>query len=307
MKRNQNRHYHSGADGYPLSAHAISRIHNTIRSAAVFSILLATGCAQPIELSSRWRDCDIAISEIDSDWGTATMYVPKAKIAVTMINDEEYLYVRLASRDRSVQAQVMGMGLTLWFDPRGGKGKTFGIHFPLGKQDADMPLMTGGRDNDPKKFEEMLRETMNELEILGPGKEEIRRMSTGTAGVQGINVTVGISKGNLIYELRIPLTRDDHHAIAVGINPSDTDTIKAIGIGFETPEFDISKIKKRTETEGEKPEGMPAEGGSGPPRGGMGRMPGGGVPGGGPPRGDKPKRLNVWTVLKLASRPSTAE
>jgi hypothetical protein len=307
MKHSQNRNYHSGADGYPLSAHATARIYHIIRSAAVFSILLATGCAQPIELSSRWRECDITIGDIDSDWGTATMYVPKAKIAVTMINDEEYLYVRLASRDRSVQAQVMGMGLTLWFDPRGGKGKTLGIHFPLGKQDSDMPLMTGSRDNDPKKFEEMLRETMNELEILGPGKEEIRKMSTGTAEAQGMKVTVGMSKGNLIYELRIPLTQDDQHTIAVGINSSDADTIKAIGIGFETPEFDLTKVRKRTETEGEKPEGMPAEGGSGPPPGGMGRMPGGGMPGGGPPGGEKPERLKVWTVLKLALLPSTAE
>jgi hypothetical protein len=273
----------------------------------VFSILLVTGCAQPIALSSRWRECDIVIGETDSDWGTATMYVPKAKIAVTMINDEEYLYVRLASRDRGVQSQVMGMGLTLWLDPFGGKNKTMGIHFPLGRQNTDMPPMTGGKDLDPGAFEKMLQETMNELEILGPGKSEIRKMSTVTAEAQGLNVTIGLSKGNLVYELRIPLAQDECHSIAAGINPSDTIASKAIGIGFETPEFDISKMKKRTETEGEKPEGMPPEGGSGMPPGGMGRMPGGAMPGGGPPMGEKPQRLNVWTVVRLASLPSTTK
>jgi hypothetical protein len=268
--------------------------------ASVFTVFILSGCAQPMRLSSRWRNIDIEIGDVGSDWGRAAMYVPKAKIAVTMINDSEFLYIRLSSRDREMQAQVMTMGLTLWFDAGGGKNKITGVHFPLGMQSRHKPPVYEGIGRGPKgmNMEDALRGVMNELEIIGPGKDENRTMSQSVAASHGLDVSLGMLHGNMIYEMKIPLALNDKHQIAVGLNQNSADTTRKIGIGFETPEFDMSGFKKRPGSEGEPPDGMEPDEGSGVPSGGME-----GIHRGGPPGGAKTARLDIWTVVKLATLP----
>ena len=114
-------------------------------------------CAKQIELSSAWRDSEIFIDGIDNEWGSATIYAAKAKVSITLINDSQDIYIQLCSRDRQVHAQILGMGLTIWFDPDGGKKKTFGIRFPLGMK--GMPMMTRTREGDQgERLQKMLEE-----------------------------------------------------------------------------------------------------------------------------------------------------
>lgn len=261
--------------------------------------ILNSECAKQIELSSKWRDSEIFIDGIDNEWGSATIYAAKAKVSITLINDSKDIYIRLCSRDRQVHAQVLVMGLTIWFDPDGGKERTFGIRFPLGMQDmVRMPMMMPSREGDQgERLQKMLEESSDELEILRSGEEEVYRISLTEAKTHGIDVKMGFSRGNLIYELKVPLIRDEEQLYAVGINTPEADAGTVIGIGFETPEFNMREMKEKTE-EGET--GMPGEG---PPPGGD-RIPGG-MRGGGPPRGSrKSERLNLWTKVQLALRPS---
>jgi len=254
------------------------------------------GCEKPIELSSRWRDFEIMIDGIDDEWGGATIYAAKEKVSLTMLNDSNYMYIRINTRDRQVHAQVLGMGFTIWFDPDGGKDKTFGIHFPLGKQSIEMPMGPGGYAmNQEDRLEKMLAKLKDEIEIFGPGEEDIYRISFSEAEMHGINVRLGYLSGNLIYELKVPLVHDDDHLFAIGINTAGIDTSTVIGIGFETPELDREEMKKNME---EKGMGMPP-GGQGMPPGGMrgGEMPPGGMRGG----PEMPERLQLWTIVKLAN------
>jgi hypothetical protein len=253
------------------------------------------GCEKPIELESKWQNCEITIDGVGDEWGGATIYAAKQKVSLTMLNDSSYMYIRINTRDRQVQAQVLGMGLTLWFDPDGGKDKTFGIHFPLGMEEMDMPQMPGGYEvSHDDRFEKMFTGLSDELGILGSDEEDICRISFSEAAMHGINVRLGYLNGNLIYELKVPLVHDEDHVFAIGLTTAGIDTNITIGIGFETPEIDVEEMKKNMEERGR---GMPP-GGSGMPPGGM---PSGGTPPGGMRGGPQmPERLALWTKVKLA-------
>lgn len=244
------------------------------------TINIMAGCAKPIELNSKWRDFEITIDGIDNEWGSATIYAEKAKVSLTLLNDNNYMYIRFYSRDRGVQMQMVGMGFTIWFDPDGGKNKTLGIRFPLGMKDTGMPMMAKNREENSEELEKMIKESLDEMEILGHGKDEYHRMTLIQAKIQGINVKLGKSNGNLIYELKIPLNQNEQHPFAIGINTTEIDTSTVIGIGFETPEFDLEEMKKHMQNMG----GMPP-GGRGMPSGGRA----------------KPEQLHLWIKVTLAS------
>ena len=91
-------------------------------------VLSFTGCNE-VELNSTWRDREIAVDGMSTDWQNAMAYVEKPGVAIGLRNDAEYMYVCLMPADRRMAAQMLALGFMAWFDPEGGKSKTFGIHF----------------------------------------------------------------------------------------------------------------------------------------------------------------------------------
>jgi hypothetical protein len=259
------------------------------------------------ELASTWRDRGVMVDGQDTEWEGALAYLSDENMAIGMMNDEQYLYLCVATVDSRLVRQVVGSGLTIWFDPRGGKKKEFGINFPLGMAlssgDSDIGIrpalgsLEGGPD--PEKIREMLEASAKEMAIIGPGENERRLMPV--AGSQEVKVKLGYAGGKLVYEMRIPLVRDLEHPDAIGLEDGDN-----IGLGFETAEIDMGDMKGRMRS------GM---GSGGPPGGGMrggemrgggGGMRGGGAPGGRGPGGGMPERLQLWTKVLLASTESAA-
>ncbi|MFC1475391.1 hypothetical protein ACFLQW_00130 [Candidatus Zixiibacteriota bacterium] len=247
--------------------------------------LFLTGCKK-LELTSKWRDGLVAIDGENHEWGGVTTYLEENNAAVGLLNDEEYLYVSLLTTNRMLQNQIMRAGFTLWFDPEGGKDKTFGIRFPLGMNSGGMDpggMGFGGRGgfNQPNfdSLQEVFTESQTELEILGPGQDQVRRLPVGD--IEDVFVAASISSKGLIYELRIPLSSGEGQPYAIG-----TSIGEVIGIGLETPEIDRSMMG------GKRP------GGRGGGMGGGGMR--GGAPGGGR-RPEMPKPLNVWAKVQLAA------
>jgi len=255
------------------------------------SVLLA-GCSE-IELSSRWRDRLVVVDGVNLEWQDAMTYLEDKKVAVGLLNDEEYLYVALVTTDRQLQRQIVGLGFTLWFDPAGGKGKSFGIRFPLGIEDKSImrSLKTRGSsvEQDMAKLQEELVESMTELEILGPGENESRRLPLSNE--EGIFVKIGVSGYGLVYELRIPLAESEIHPLAIGAA-----TGTSIGIGLETPEMKMDMMRGRMGG------GMPGMGGGkGGGRGGSrGGRPGGGMRGGSR-RPEMSEPFKVWAKVQLVT------
>lgn len=250
-------------------------------------IFLLVGCSS-LEIKSSWREREIVVDGKSEDWLGALYYLEEENISFGLLNDEDYFYICMIAEDRFVRAQVMWQGLSLWFDPDGGKEKTFGIRFPLGrKEKGEELLMSMREERDQEKLLEAFEQSLADLEILGPGKDLWKRIAVDEA--KGIDIILKASTGVLVYELKVPLLHDEQYPYAVGAKAGDL-----IGLGIEIPKMDRSAMRERM---GGRP------GGGGIPGGGVG---GGGRIGGMGMRGGQrpqiPNGLKVWLAVQLASK-----
>lgn len=256
-----------------------------------FLTFFMVGCGT-LELNSDWRDCEITVDGRNDDWLGNMMYFEKENVSLGLLNDENFIYICLIAEDQMIRNQVMGQGFTLWFDPDGGKKKTFGIKFPIGMQPGerqDRRMQPGSVPMKERRDQENLEglrqarmKQMAELEILGPGKEKSVRMPVEKA--KGIYINVKFSSGMLVYEIKVPLEHSEECPYAVGTKAGNL-----VGIGLET-----SKVKRPSKRRGMSG-GMGGRGGTGG-RGGMEGMRGGNI------RPQMPKPLKIWAVIQLASK-----
>lgn len=110
--------------------------------------LVLFGCGKT-NLFSSWRDCEISVDGKYTDWSRAADYYDeRAKVVVNLVNDADYLYVCLISRNRAIETKIMESGLTVWFDPDGAQEKVFGIRFPIGLRRMGMSIDDGEKKRD---------------------------------------------------------------------------------------------------------------------------------------------------------------
>jgi hypothetical protein len=177
----------------------------------------------------------------------------------------------------------------LWFDAAGGTDKQFGVHFPMGMQNAAgmmMPRDRGGADPEELR-EKFAKESIDEAELIGANGTA--RITRSLANLPGVDIRTGNDRGAMVYEYRIPLTADVDSPYGIGAVLGTE-----IGVGVMTPEVDMSDMREqmRKKTgEGGRDGGPPGSGGRGGMGGGRGGM-------GGPP--DMPDAIDVWAKLTLA-------
>jgi len=223
----------------------------------IFCIFAVPGCGN-LKLESSRRDREIVIDGKYSDWGKAEAYYDeKEKLVVNLCNDQDYLYICLVSRNRKIETQLMESGFVAWFDPEGGKNKSFGIRFPVGMKNMGMSITENdrkireyggegdiedpaGRENDrwtdkdfAKKLEtiEGLQEKIEIIRMPPPkdaGKNKGKELSLEDAAKLGIEAKVGNENGYFVYELKVPLIKSPEHPYTVELR-----TDKTIGLGLE--------------------------------------------------------------------------
>ncbi len=274
----------------------------------LLAIAPATAQAVP-KLKSHWADREIVIDGTADEWEGAQTYIKKTKIDVGLVNDEQFIYVNLVTRDRGIRSQIMMQGLTLWFDPEGGAAQSFGVRFPLGlralSEDGTMPFGGGpgqgrGRGNrDPEQMRERFEATLEELEILGPGIDDVERLAVDE--IDGFEVAMDMIGERVVYELKIPMHGSDEHPYAIGV-----ESATRVGVGLVSPEMERPEGSRQG---GFRGGGRGGGGGGGRGGGGFGGPGGGGRgggfggPGGGGGRGgfEPPKPIEVWTTIELAT------
>ncbi len=237
------------------------------------------------EFKSRWKDRDIDVDGLSRDWLDTLTYVAEFNVSVGIANDTDYLYICAVVENPLVRMQVMRQGLTVWFDPKGGRKKTMGLRFPLGSQGMREPPADLAEEPDMDKLQRTFPMSLNELEILGPDRMEKQRMRKSEA--KGIDVAMNFSSGKLVYELKIPLIKSSDFPYAVNVKPGSS-----FGIGIETsPRRDMGQSPRRKTGGMRRPTGggNPGMGG----RGGMGQMSGGGRPG-------MQKKLKLWLSVSMS-------
>ncbi len=91
---------------------------------------LISGCGSSIDLASRWHTRDIVIDSVGRQWPMTPLDDKQTSVGV--LNDSQYVYVGLITANRNLQRQIMRGGLMVWLDKEGGKGKVFGVRYPVG-------------------------------------------------------------------------------------------------------------------------------------------------------------------------------
>jgi hypothetical protein len=260
-------------------------------------VLEFSGCSSSIEIASRKVDHPIRIDGKDDEWQNNLAYLKEKKLALGFYDDGSSLYLCMTTNDRQTQQQVLGTGLTVWFDSTGSEDKIVGIHFPLRAMgqgqpmDRERPSVDEGERQGLEEMQGMVEKLNGQMEIIGPGKDQQRKLLLPSS--EGYDAKVDLHEGKLVYELQIPLMKTGDKGI--------------LGVGFETPELGRNRMPQRGGEGGEGPGGMPPSGGmppgGGPPGGGMGRggPPGGGVGPGGGSRPSLPEALNLWLHVRLSS------
>lgn len=255
------------------------------------ALLPLAGCAtfNTFSTESHALTRTITVDGMTDDWPGEMYVVPNERMTAGFQNDGRFLYIALLVEEASQRFQIVSQGLTVWFDPKGGKEKAFGIRYPLGlppdqRKAARMDHQGGGL---------MLPDSpdgaLAELEIVRSPQEPAQRLPV--SGAKGLEVKVVPGTGLLVYEMRIPLLADAEHPIAVGAKPGGV-----VGIGFETDKPDTPEM----------PSGGPGTdaGGHGGHGGGMGGH--GGMSGGGGGMGGRSgmmmlaEPIKVWARVQLA-------
>lgn len=289
-------------------AHLLISVERSMSSflMAGFIILLAIvsgGCSSTAELSSSWSNNEIVVDGLASDWGGHFFYLKDSHISLGLRNDQDYLYVCLMWSEGQFRRQMMGLGLTVWLEPE--DGKKWGIHYPVGfLGQGERPSLDREESGGLRDSGQVFQQSLQNLEILGPGKDEHTQFSA--VQVPGISVKVGNSQGSVVYELKVPLRESSDHPFAVGTGAGST-----VKLALETGKFE-GRSRQGGMSEGGREGSGGGRGGGG--RGGFGgRGRGGGGAGGsgrggeggrGTASGERPEPLDFSAAVHLASAPS---
>jgi hypothetical protein len=264
-------------------------IYGFLIAAAVFF----SSCSSSIKLLSTWRQEDIVVDGIGTEWQRGLYYDKESDIVYSIRNDDDYVYLFLKTQNRTTQMQIMRAGFTVWFDAGGGNDHLFGIRYPLAKQGARPEFHP---ESDEEQIHSANEQALLEMEIVGAQKEDVQRFST--IDVPGIRAKIGRSQEALVYELRVPLRKTAHTPFAIGITSTNH-----IGIGLETEEFNRDKMKMAAHpnegSSGSEPGDSQLEGGEHEGHG----FHDGGRRGGVRENKEKPKQLRLWLSVQLARTP----
>lgn len=278
---------------------------------------LFPGCTSMLLVKSSWSANKIVVDGNAKDWGDALFYIPDAELTAGIRNDSKYLYIVLKTTNRRQAFQLRGLGLTIWFDPTGGTGEDFGIHFPIGRfHDANFRRDMDTPSDSERQNATFVMRNPNELELLGVNPNGPERLSV--TDLKGIELQMRTADNGLTYELRVPLhsSASDPYAI----NPKgDKIGVGFVGGKFERPSGFEGRRGRRGDFGGEGGEMPGGEGGEGGemPGGMEGGGYGGGYGGGGYGRGDRgqnehgerrqpPKQIKFWLRVDLAGGPHAA-
>lgn len=255
---------------------------------ALFSTISFMGCGN-IEIVSKYRIQEVLIDGKNTEWDGGIM-IKELNASLTVLNDDNFLYLSILSSDKSLSRKILFNGLTIWFDIKASDNKDFGVHFPIGIKDFDFQQIPNNPDDNQnfrEKTDNLIEKGLAEFEIVGREGKVIERISRSNK--KELEVNVSIADDKFLYELKIPLKNNDDISYGIG-----TDVGKTITIGFESGQINVERMRNRMN---DQPMGNPE--GDEPP--GIG-MQGGGNRRGGDERQrkiDAPKPLNFWVKVFL--------
>jgi len=259
-------------------------------------------------MSSVWLSKPVVVDGKDSEWQGVMKPVEDKNFTLGMYNDDSYLYLSMVTGNRLLQMQILSLGLTVWLDPTGGKGRALGIRFPLGFggereiRGALAKRRAGIEEPDMEGRWAHIEPTLTAFEVVRNGDEDKQRLLRSQS--EDIEVDLSYQDQTLTYELKVPLTQNEAHPIGIAVVDG-----KPVGLRLETPTIDRESIVDRSREGGTETGG--GIGGAGG-RGGFGGRGGEGQGGFGARRPENsgrpnfPKGLDYWVRVDLAQKSSSS-
>ena len=243
-----------------------------------FLALLSTGCSSTTELTSVPRPTEAVVDGRSTEWQGTLKTFEDYSLQVGIQNDAENVYLCMQTADRGMSRGMVLSGVTVWFHNKGGDNKRLGIRFPVGVTPGERGPERSSPSQEPQTnspgegvFEERLRESLGDLEVLGPGEND--RMSVSTLSSEkefGIKAALHDSGGVLVYELKVPRTPKQG---SYGIGASHD---SLLDVSVETSKFPVREGGSNGQPSGGRPRrGGGGRGRGGEERGGQGPMRGG--------------------------------
>jgi len=190
-------------------------------------VFLHSGCTATRSLTSGTPGNTIVIDAQVPEWSGALRPMENEPFSLGILNDADYLYIALVSHNQPTIMQIMGQGLTFWFDPEGGKEKTLGVRFPTGRSGQDRPGRRGSSGN----FS--IDNVASYFEVVHG--EQIWRYPVKS--LPDIDASADLDAGTLILELRVPLTRSANFNFSLAEN-------EVLGLGLETPPLNLDDLRQ---------------------------------------------------------------
>ncbi len=205
----------------------------------VLTAILMTGCKAK-QIQSIWKQDPVTIDGQRDDWQDKAIYLESEQALIGVQNDENYLYLMFTSGIRSTQFQVMRQGLFVWFSSGKDESRRFGIHFPLARKArrsaAENETAEKGAEKPDHEGKSVLEST--KMEIFQPGESHGKTMDL--AGLPGIEAKISRGYGEMVYELKVPLKKDDSHPFAISAAPG-----QALHLEFVVPSVEEKPQRNR--------------------------------------------------------------
>jgi hypothetical protein len=254
---------------------------------ALLLLGILTGCSsfKTFQIESRPPDEPVLIDGQAGDWAGRLFVIEGQNVAIGFMNDRECLYICLRIDDPGMKRQLLRSGMTVWFDPAGGKKKVLGIKYPVGLRSGEEGMWRVENPEDVEAPGEV-GGNLTDVEIYRQGISEPEVMDVAEA--EGFELKTSASGRNFVYELKVPLTKSGDCPARLGAEPGGT-----VGVGFETGKFDFNSLSRR-------PAGPAGGTGAMPPTGAYGNRGGVMRPGQMHPNDPElPEELKIWATVDL--------
>jgi len=259
------------------------------------------GCGSTT-VDSVWPKKEITANGRIDNWEGLNNYSLSDQFGLGVANDDKYLYLCAVIEEQKIAMQVLHNGLTAWFETSAAGDKLFGIHFPLGNGIPQEFHHRHDAEEDTSGFGEKIEAACQQLEILGPGKNDSLLRNIALCEPYGIQLKFAPTRDEFIYEARIPLFPDS--SMIYAINPGK-DSLITLRIEVPAPEVSSASQEGSDESGNRNGSGL-GGGGMGGGHYGSGGMGHGGGMGGGGFGGQRQQVQPIDTkfIIKLAGKPT---
>ena len=176
----------------------------------IFVLAVSVSGCNGYSMVSRYIENPIAIDGRSEDWNWKLKYFEKEKFAVGISEDDDNVYICLATADRSNIMKVIRFGLTVWIEPGNEKGEAIGIQYPI-KSAAENP----GKFSEPTKpvkNKDMIKNMINKVQLtqteyLVINENDFPLGAYSLRDESGAEIALGYDTGKLVYEIKIPKQR----------------------------------------------------------------------------------------------------